>query len=191
MANLYTKYPPRFEDCGFSNFPNLKENKEAVGFLEKYAAKPESGSILLLGKYGVGKTGLAVAVFKEVVARIPQVREIHYKPPVFLSVPDLLDFIRRGYDEPEYEEFFERVKKTSFLVFDDLGAEKKSEWTLEKVFQIINHRYNYLLPTMITSNMTLEELEEAFGQRVTSRLIGMCKVFEIKGKDLRLNKNGE
>ena len=67
-----------------------------------------------------------------------------------------------------------------------MGVEKKTEWVNEKLYQIINHRYNEMKPTVVTSNLSVESIEDLLGQRLVSRLLGSCEVMTIKGKDRRL-----
>ena len=81
---------------------------------------------------------------------------------VFFSiVPDLLDHLRAAFaptSELTYDALFERVRESGLLVLDDLGAENGTAWATEKLFQLINYRYNYRMPTVITTNARLMSL---------------------------------
>ena len=85
-------------------------------------------------------------------------------------VPDLLDQLRATFD-PEtgvaYDERFQQIRNANLLVLDDLGTENSTAWASEKLFQIINHRYNEQLPTVITSNAKLDRIED----RIVSRML--------------------
>jgi DNA replication protein DnaC len=70
-------------------------------------------------------------------------------------------------------------------VLDDLGAHKGTEWTAEQTFRLINHRYEQHLATVVTSNLSAPELRARVGDRVTSRLVEMCRHVALKGSDRR------
>ena len=72
------------------------------------------------------------------------------------------------------------------LALDDLGSEQVTDWVREQLFLVINSRYEQMLPTIITTNDSLESLEEHVGQRITSRIAGMCQGVVLDGPDYRL-----
>ena len=105
---------------------------------------------------------------------------------LFVVVPDLLDHLRAAFapsSEEGYDERFDAVRSAPLLVLDDLGTQAPTPWAGEKLFQILNHRYNARLPTVITTNHDLDDLDE----RVRSRLghVGFVRPFEIKALDYR------
>lgn len=118
------------------------------------------GWLLLQGKYGCGKTHLAAAI-----ANFAVQFEIQ---PIFVTVPDLLDGLRFAYSDPDstFEERFEHIRQAPLLVLDDFGTQNATAWAQEKLFQIINHRYINRLPTVVTTNLSLNEIEG----RIRSRL---------------------
>ena len=144
------------------------QEKETLKFaFEKaraYAELPE-GWLLLTGQPGCGKTHLAVGIINERLKR--------GQPSFFAFVPALLDYLRATFNPDSmvgYDEIFEQVKTSPFLVLDDLGAENSTPWAEEKLYQIIVHRHNARLPTVITANyLSLQTLEEA-KPRIRSRL---------------------
>jgi len=133
--------------------------QEALDISKDYAQKLE-GWLLLEGAYGCGKTHLAAAIANEVVGK--------GTPTLFITVPDLLDSLRFAYSDPEttFETRFEDVRNVRFLVLDDFGTHNATSWAQEKLFQIINYRYINKLPTLITTNLILDEIES----RIRSRL---------------------
>jgi DNA replication protein DnaC len=118
------------------------------------------GWLFIHGPYGCGKTHLAAAIANFAVSL--------GVPTLFLTVPDLLDALRFAYQDPEetFEQRFEEIRRSQLLVMDDFGTQNATPWAQEKLFQILNYRYINRLPTVITSNLELEEIEE----RIRSRL---------------------
>jgi DNA replication protein DnaC len=123
-------------------------------------AQSLNGWLLLQGGYGCGKTHLAAAVANFAV-------ELGV-PTLFITVPDLLDSLRFSYRNTEtgFEERFEEIRQAPLLILDDFGTQNATPWAQEKLFQIINYRYINRLPMVITTNLTLSEIEG----RIRSRL---------------------
>ncbi|MBI3159415.1 MAG: ATP-binding protein [Chloroflexi bacterium] len=123
-------------------------------------AQRQQGWLLLQGKYGCGKTHLAAAIANFAVQFGIQ--------PIFLTVPDLLDSLRFAYNDPDstFEERFEQIRQSPLLVLDDFGTQNATAWAQEKLFQIVNHRYINRLATVVTTNLSLNEIEG----RIRSRL---------------------
>jgi DNA replication protein DnaC len=126
----------------------------------KHHAENLSGWLFLQGGPGSGKTHLAAAAANQAVSL--------GVPTLFLTVPDLLDTLRAAYDSQDttFERRFEQVRTAQLLVLDDFGTQNASGWAQEKIFQIMNYRYINKLPTIITSNLLLDDIEE----RIRSRL---------------------
>jgi len=159
-----------FEEKNFGNFsvdlPMLSPDQvqslsTAFNMAKRFADKPE-GWLILEGTYGCGKTHLAAAVGNE--------RLEHGDHIIFITVPDLLDHLRSAYgptSEMGYDQTFDRIRNSSLLILDDLGVENPSAWAQEKLFQLLNHRYSYELPTVITTNVDLDK----FDARIRSRIL--------------------
>jgi DNA replication protein DnaC len=113
-----------------------------------------------MGSYGCGKTHLAAAIANTCV-------EFGMKT-LFLTVPDLLDWLRYSYDSADttFEQRFEEIRNIGLLVLDDLGSQNATRWATEKLFQIIDYRYSRRLPMVVTTNLSFEDLDE----RIRSRL---------------------
>ena len=145
--------------------------------LSQTFAKDLKGWLLLEGSYGCGKTHLAAAIANECVQR--------GIPTLFITVPDLLDSLRFAYNDPEttFEQRFEDIRSADLLVMDDFGTQNATPWAQEKLFQIINARYINKLPTVITTNLILDEIES----RIRSRLqdAEFVKYVRITAPDFR------
>ncbi|MFB9399100.1 ATP-binding protein [Streptomyces echinatus] len=89
---------------------------------------------------------------------------------------------RRDFDN---ERDLQSLTRCPPLLQDDLGAAKTSEWTEELTYRLINHRYEHLRPTLITSNLTTDALRAALGDRVSSRLAQMTERVTLDGGDRR------
>jgi DNA replication protein DnaC len=150
-----------FRNKTFANF-----DRSVPGVQRAYAralefARHPRGWLVLIGGYGCGKTHLAAAIANEVL-------EVNYEV-LFTVVPDLLDHLRSTFgptSEIAYDERFEQIRSAKLLILDDLGTENATPWAREKLYQIINHRYNYALPTVITTNREPKDIDP----RVLSRL---------------------
>lgn len=162
--------------------PEQQHNlRRAYDTCTHYAQEPEAW-LLLIGDYGCGKTHLAAAIAN---ARLDL-----GEPVLFMIVPDLLDHLRTTYNpdsEIGYDELFEELRNTPLLILDDLGAQSSTAWAQEKLFQLLNHRYNAQLPTVITTNQRLEDIEP----RLRSRLLDQHLVSQviITAPDYRAGSN--
>ena len=141
------------------------------GALE-FAERPD-GWLVLTGPSGCGKTHLAAAIAN---------RRLELGcPAFFIVVPDLLDHLRSTFNPASgvsYDELFDQVREASLLILDDLGTQSGTPWAQEKLFQIINHRFNAKLPTVVTLNMLPEELDERLQTRLTDP--GLSQVYLVE-----------
>lgn len=142
-----------------------------------FADNPQ-GWLLFMGGYGCGKTHLAVSIANERIKR--------GYPALFVVVPDLLDYLRATFGPTSpvtYDERFEEVRTAPLLILDDLGAQSTTPWATEKLYQILNYRYNTRLPTVITTNRELEEIN----LRLRSRLVdpNLVEIVPILAPDFR------
>ena len=148
-----------------------------------YARRPD-GWLTLLGPYGVGKTHLAAAIAHETLERGEGV--------LFAVVPDLLDHLRTTFSPQStiaYDEQFDLLRTAPLLILDDLGTESATPWAREKLYQLINHRYNYRLPTVITSNLKPDAIEPRIYSRLCDPACGV--LISIMASDYRRRPSPE
>ena len=185
------RIPRAYEGDTFADYAVTTANKDAVDAAHMMVTDEIKG-LFLHGTKGTGKTKLAAIIANE--------RARAGSPVLFASVPDLMADIRASFASDGTSERVQAVKETPFLVLDDLGAEKMTEWVGEQLFCIVNHRYNECLQTVVTSNYNPTQIirrmatvdrggnviDDMQGQRIMSRIYGMCERVEIKGADWRM-----
>jgi DNA replication protein DnaC len=149
-----------------------------------FAKNPE-GWLVFMGETGCGKTHLAAAIVNY--------RYEIGKPALFVVVPDFLDHLRSTFS-PEskvsYDQLFESVKTAPLLVLDDFGEESPNPWVKEKLYQLINYRYNSQLPTVITTRLSLDEIMAEVDGSISSRLVDrqISVTFNIIAPDYRTER---
>jgi DNA replication protein DnaC len=156
-----------------------KSLDEALAACQQYA-ELQDGWLLIEGAYGCGKTHLAAAIANSAAGR--------GTPTLFITVPDLLDSLRFAYNSTEttFEQRFEEIRNAALLVLDDFGTQNATPWAQEKLFQIINYRYINKQPTVITTNLVLDEIEARIRSRLQDSLF--VKHLRITAPDFRRPK---
>jgi len=167
-----------FKSEGVGLNTQKRENLRRAYERAKHFAQESVGWLVLKGGYGCGKTHLAAAISNYRIA--------NGQPVLFVVVPDLLDHLRATYaptSEVSYDERFEEVRTAPLLILDDLGTQSSTPWAQEKLYQILNYRYNARLPTVITTNRELEEID----LRLRSRLVDpdLTEIVGIIAPDFR------
>lgn len=179
----------RFQMRTFATFREDAATETAKRLAQTFCAdlktKPRTTGLMLIGPYGCGKTHLAAAILHQSAED-----GIH---GIFVVVPELLAKIRSSYNahDGKADEIIEAAKEAPLLVLDDLGAEKASEWVKEQLYMLINHRYEHMMPTVITTNNDGAELEAELGRRTLSRLAEMTVPVKINAGDYRMKLAGQ
>ncbi len=174
------RIPKRYQNAKYEDVPrNIQVCFEKI--------KDTRRGIYIHGGVGSGKTHIAYALHRYGI-------EYTLIKSMLWNVTELIheimqDIDRGSYNKSRVEEKLVEYKGILFL--DDLGAEKLSEWVKDILYRIINKRYEEMLPIVYTSNFSLEELEERFkdivGDRIVSRIVGSCDIFEVSGADRRIS----
>ena len=162
--------------------PEQRENLEGAVRLALDFAKSPEGWVVFMGSTGCGKTHLAAA--------IANYRYQAHQPAMFVVLPELLDHLRSTFS-PEskvsYDQLFERVKTAPLLIMDDFGEQSTTPWAREKLYQMINYRYNARLATVITTRYSLQEILDEIESSISSRLVDpkISTPFNIMAPDYR------
>ncbi|MFH1085528.1 MAG: ATP-binding protein [Chloroflexota bacterium] len=183
LAHLQHMTFASFRVAGATTAELSESLQTALQAAHDFSQEP-AGWLVLRGPYGCGKTHLAAAIANDCVER--------GIPVLFVVVPDLLDHLRATY-APEspvtYDERFDQVRNVRVLILDDLGAQNATPWAMEKLYQIINYRYNAALPTVITTNLHLADLDPRLGSRL--RDASVVNTVTIYAGDFRSKDVGE
>ncbi|MDQ3540095.1 MAG: ATP-binding protein [Chloroflexota bacterium] len=165
-----TGIPPRFEAFDLEAHPD----RQAVEQVASWRPDATGTNLLISGIVGSGKTGLIVGLARELIAS--DITGI-----AFWSTPELLDRMR----PPANFDPMRAVQRTRILILDDLGVEKPSDWVRERMYVLLNARYEAILPTIVTSNADLARLAGSLGERTISRFSEHLRVVTITGRDRR------
>lgn len=141
-------------------------------------------SMLMRGKTGLGKTHLSLSIASAVLEKGYSV--------IYGSAPDILRRIENEhFNRAERDaNTLDMLIKTDLLVLDDVGAEyEKSNFYHMVIYNILNDRMNASLPTIISTNLTHDELEKRYDERTFSRMFTMDELL-FAGKDIRILKAG-
>lgn len=176
-------------------------------FQQALDAVAMGNSLFLTGICGSGKTHLAVCLMNEWFALSMQ---INFKriddydissigftypskgTPLFLPAIELFLEIKQSWRDEEHRRaesevmILDKYSRVPLLVIDDLGAERISEWSRNVIYLLIDRRYRDMKQTIITSNLTHDQLAEQFDDRIASRICEMGIVIDMGNKDWRL-----
>ena len=172
------RIPVRFEAKTLDTYKGRtaavkKVSEMAKAYIEDFAFGDESPKGLLMqGVVGCGKTHVALGVLRGVIEK--------GFTGLYFNMVDLLSEIRATFsnDSPISEnDLIREVLEPDLLVLDDLGAENTSAFVNDRLYLIVNRRYESCKPILVTTNLTIDELSRKLGERTVSRLCEMCDRF--------------
>jgi DNA replication protein DnaC len=163
--------PTRYQGSSFETFrPATPSQEKALAAVRDHA--PDG--VLLVGGAGCGKTHLAAAA-------------VNAGPTgsLFVATTELLDDIRRGF-EGATRHLYERAGRAPLLVLDDLGQEAVTDWVRDRLYTLVNQRWNDLRTLIVTTNFDPDALAGRIGSGTTSRVVGLCRHrIRVEGVDYR------
>lgn len=165
--------PDMFKPAVFDDLPE-ELRSACLTWLEK--PDEEKWTLIIFGATGVGKTFVAYAVLRELFLERVEVQIEHVKK--------LADKLKPSDNSAE---ILQQVCEVEALCLDDLGSEQDTNWNNDRLDLIVDHRWQWQLPTIITTNIPPKAFGERFGARTASRLIGGSTLVQVTGKDRRLN----
>ena len=161
--------------------PRLKRDMEIIPTPDNL---PELGSYFVHGDVHTGKT--VWAAFMMLEAEKQNYLRGTNDTILFFKTSEILNDIKRCYDNPDRDEagFMDQLTSAEFLVLDDFGSERPTDWVLGLLYLLIDRRYENMKTTIFTSNHSLEDIAKKFGDdRITSRIERMCnKIYELDKK---------
>lgn len=173
----------KLREVRLRSFQKDQNNKKVYSLAEKYVERFEDmyekkQGILLWGTVGTGKSFTAACIANELMDRMV--------PVIMTSFVKILQNIQ---ENPEEEKvFMNRLNDARLLIIDDLGTERNTDYALEKVYNIIDSRYRAGKPLILTTNMTLKEMQENTDiryKRIYDRIFEMCFPMRVPGRSWR------
>lgn len=165
-----------------SVYTKMKANLAAAkSYVKNFAKKKDN--LLLIGKTGTGKTHISTSIAREIIS-------LGYNV-VYDSTQNIIadfeaDRFKSGYGS--YEPRSERHLECDLLIIDDLGTEFSNQFTVSCLYNLLNTRQNRGLATIISTNLSPDELAKKYEDRIYSRIIGSgCRVLSFVGKDRRIS----
>lgn len=172
-------YQGKTDSNGTDCYQKMSENLDyCKGYAEKFSRN--SPSLFLLGKTGVGKTHISLSIAKEITE--------HGFTAAYGSILNYLRIIEKehfGRAEDSSADTMQVLINTDLLILDDLGSEFQTGFYESALYNIINSRINLGLPTIISSNLSVPELQKRYNDRVISRIFGVYTMLMFVGEDVR------
>ena len=170
-------YPVETDTRGIS--PRRKM-EQVLTRCRQYAASfdRKAGNLLFVGATGLGKTHLSLAIAKEVTARGYFV--------LYGSAQNFLENLEREHFGKKEGDTLRQLQQCDLLILDDLGAEFTSPFVVSAVYNVINTRILSGRATIVSTNLSLRELEGRYTERLLSRFVGCYEMLEFAGRDIRV-----
>ena len=161
----------------FGTLRTTTGNRQAVSESRRWIAEWPREGLLFHGATGTGKTHLIRAMGHEILTS--------HQTLLYTSVPFLLERLR-PHSGIAMDDVLRLHITADVVIWDDVGAEKETEWTLDRLYLLLDARYEADKPLLATSNWSPEDLRQQWGSRITSRLFEMAPIWSIKGPDERI-----
>ena len=142
----------------------------------------EHGNLLLFGNTGIGKTFLSHCIAKEVMDSLHSV--------LYLTASEFFDALLEKALTRNDESclLYEQIHQCDLLIIDDLGTERNTDFVVSQLFVCLNDRILNRKSTIISTNLTLEEIKTNYTERTFSRISNHYKILRLAGDDIRIQK---
>lgn len=191
MALRHAGIPERYIDRTLETFesrPGTEKAIEAARRVIRDALDPKrkTTGMVMIGKAGSGKTHLAVGILRAIAESKSGTDEtLSLFRSKFVVVPDLLDTLRERISDPQVRDPLPGLIDAPLIVLDDLGREKPTEWVTDRLYVLVNARYNAMKPTIVTTNYAPSELARRGYDAMMSRLRDDAAVITLTASDHR------
>jgi len=164
----------------------LRQMENVLGACQQYASRfrPDSPSLLFKGPTGLGKTHLSLAIAGRVIEKGYGV--LYGSAQTFAVALERERFDRPDPDSPT--DANSQLMSCDLLILDDLGTEFPSQYVNAALYHVVNSRLLSSKPTIISTNLSMKELEERYSDRFASRIAGFYGMLEFLGKDVRIQR---
>ena len=193
-SNSYEKLCNKFpvDKCTFENFsleyyPDRGEGitprqrmRSVLEFCKNYAADfgTNSPSILLQGGTGLGKTHLSLAIAGSVIKKDGGV--------IYASSQNILSKLENEkFGRAEFADTEKNLLECDLLILDDLGSEFCTQFTVAAIYNIVNSRLLNSKPTIISTNLSLKQIQDTYTPRIASRILSDYQILQFDGTDIR------
>lgn len=177
--SLYSK-----EKFGNHNISPRKNMEEIFSYCINYVNRFDEidDSLFFSGNPGIGKTFLSHCIAKDLLDKT--------KTVIYQTTPNLIELIRNiKFNNNLDNDLLNDFTDCDLLILDDLGTEQNNSFSQTELFNVINGRIIKNKKTIISTNILIEELDNYYPKRITSRILGLYHLFEFYGDDIRIKKN--
>lgn len=174
----------KFKGATFDNFSVTKSNERNLKLCKRYATAfdamlEKNQGLILWGNVGTGKSFAAACIANYLLD--------HGVPVIMTSLVKLLELIQGG--EEKETDILARLNSAKLVIFDDLGAERNTDYALEKIYNIVDSRYRRQKPMIFTTNLTVAEMQEETDirySRIYDRVFEVCYPMQFIGQSWRM-----
>lgn len=172
------------EISGMSSLENIETIVDQCHFMINNFDK-QPCNLLFYGRAGTGKTFLINCIAKELIDKSYSV--IYLSAVQFFDL--LADYSFKRASTSVYSQInMNELQSCDLLIIDDLGTEMRNSFTDSALFDCLNERLIHQKSTIISTNFSMEELQNKYEERIFSRVIGCYNSFKIFGDDIRIKK---
>lgn len=185
LSNMPGKYQ---KDIGLEPGEDLKEYYALQDFKESLLEHVDEGhGLYIYSKYrGNGKTTWACKIMNHYFRLISIKNDLSCRG-LYINVSEFLDELRKKINNEDNNiiEIERNLRTADIVIWDDIGAEKPSEWVRERLYTFINFRESNNMTQIYTSNKSVEQLEITLGDRIADRIRGQCKILRFSEESKR------